>query len=140
MSPCMKWAMLDQLADYFNSWLAAYPTTLADDESMIMIVDFRLSLKPQTLARLIWIWEIMSVFLMSRLQRITTSPLGKIYQVILNLCRLLRLCGNCPFKWPLLDSTREKLSQFRHVPINNILNIHDVPNIWHIPLLLRVSV
>ncbi|KAL5069058.1 hypothetical protein RYX36_019945 [Vicia faba] len=38
---------------------------------------------------------------------------------------------------PLLDSTKEKLSQFCHVPINNILNIHDVPNIWHIPLLLR---
>ncbi|AES61689.1 putative CTP synthase (glutamine hydrolyzing) [Medicago truncatula] len=38
---------------------------------------------------------------------------------------------------PLLDSTKEKLSQFCHVPVNNILNIHDVPNIWHIPLLLR---
>lgn len=23
--------------------------------------------------------------------------------------------------------------------VSNILNIHDVPNIWHIPLLLRVS-
>ncbi|KAK2403520.1 CTP synthase [Trifolium repens] len=38
---------------------------------------------------------------------------------------------------PLLESTKEKLSQFCHVPVNNILNIHDVPNIWHIPLLLR---
>ncbi|WVY95790.1 hypothetical protein V8G54_027941 [Vigna mungo] len=35
---------------------------------------------------------------------------------------------------PLLESTKEKLSKFCHVPIENILNIHDVPNIWHIPL------
>lgn len=26
-----------------------------------------------------------------------------------------------------------------HLQVANILNIHDVPNIWHIPLLLRVS-
>ncbi|PPS00255.1 hypothetical protein GOBAR_AA20419 [Gossypium barbadense] len=38
---------------------------------------------------------------------------------------------------PLLDNTKQKLSQFCHVPAANILNIHDVPNIWHIPLLLR---
>ncbi|PKI73944.1 hypothetical protein CRG98_005669, partial [Punica granatum] len=38
---------------------------------------------------------------------------------------------------PLLDNTKEKLSQFCHVPLDNILNIHDVPNIWHVPLLLR---
>ncbi|KAF5741543.1 CTP synthase [Tripterygium wilfordii] len=38
---------------------------------------------------------------------------------------------------PLLDSTKEKLSQFCHVAAENILNIHDVPNIWHVPLLLR---
>ncbi|KAL8527263.1 hypothetical protein ACS0TY_005221 [Phlomoides rotata] len=37
----------------------------------------------------------------------------------------------------LLESTRQKLSQFCHVPVDNILNIHDVPNIWHIPHLLR---
>ncbi|XP_061338417.1 uncharacterized protein LOC133285226 isoform X4 [Gastrolobium bilobum] len=41
---------------------------------------------------------------------------------------------------PLLESTKEKLSQFCHVPVDNILNIHDVPNIWHIPLLLRVRI
>ncbi|XP_061338415.1 uncharacterized protein LOC133285226 isoform X2 [Gastrolobium bilobum] len=40
---------------------------------------------------------------------------------------------------PLLESTKEKLSQFCHVPVDNILNIHDVPNIWHIPLLLRLN-
>ncbi|KAG9459577.1 hypothetical protein H6P81_004085 [Aristolochia fimbriata] len=43
----------------------------------------------------------------------------------------------CRSAQPLLKSTKEKLSQFCHVPLGNILNIHDVPNIWHIPLLLR---
>ncbi|XVF32859.1 hypothetical protein REPUB_Repub17cG0119000 [Reevesia pubescens] len=43
----------------------------------------------------------------------------------------------CRSAQPLLDNTKEKLSQFCHVPAANILNIHDVPNIWHIPLLLR---
>jgi CTP synthase len=42
----------------------------------------------------------------------------------------------CRSAMPLLKSTKEKLSQFCHVPIGNILNIHDVPNIWHVPLLL----
>ncbi|XP_075490495.1 uncharacterized protein LOC142529023 [Primulina tabacum] len=43
----------------------------------------------------------------------------------------------CRSAQPLLESTKQKLSQFCHVPVANILNIHDVPNIWHIPLLLR---
>ncbi|KAL8527264.1 hypothetical protein ACS0TY_005222 [Phlomoides rotata] len=43
----------------------------------------------------------------------------------------------CRSAEPLLESTRQKLSQFCHVPVGNILNIHDVPNIWHIPHLLR---
>ncbi|XP_038714055.1 CTP synthase-like isoform X1 [Tripterygium wilfordii] len=43
----------------------------------------------------------------------------------------------CRSAQPLLDSTKEKLSQFCHVAAENILNIHDVPNIWHVPLLLR---
>ncbi|VFQ68654.1 unnamed protein product [Cuscuta campestris] len=38
---------------------------------------------------------------------------------------------------PLLENTKQKLSQFCHVPASNILNIHDVPNIWCIPLLLQ---
>ncbi|GFZ04551.1 CTP synthase family protein [Actinidia rufa] len=33
---------------------------------------------------------------------------------------------------PLLENTKEKLSQFCHVQVGNILNIHDVPNIWHV--------
>ncbi|KAL1293680.1 CTP synthase isoform X1 [Arachis ipaensis] len=43
----------------------------------------------------------------------------------------------CRSAEPLLQNTKDKLSQFCHVPVENILNIHDVPNIWHIPLLLR---
>ncbi|KAG0498755.1 hypothetical protein HPP92_003446 [Vanilla planifolia] len=43
----------------------------------------------------------------------------------------------CRSAQPLKDGAKEKLSQFCHVPVSNILNIHDVPNIWHIPLLLR---
>ncbi|XP_073314374.1 uncharacterized protein [Primulina huaijiensis] len=43
----------------------------------------------------------------------------------------------CRSAQPLLESTKHKLSQFCHVSVGNILNIHDVPNIWHIPLLLR---
>ncbi|KAA0046678.1 CTP synthase isoform X1 [Cucumis melo var. makuwa] len=43
----------------------------------------------------------------------------------------------CRSAQPILDNTKEKLSQFCHVPAGNILNVHDVPNIWHVPLLLR---
>lgn len=43
----------------------------------------------------------------------------------------------CRSAQPLLENTKEKLSQFCHVPAGNILNIHDVPNIWHVPLLLK---
>ncbi|CAG7894079.1 unnamed protein product, partial [Brassica rapa] len=43
----------------------------------------------------------------------------------------------CRSAQPLLEATKAKLSQFCHVPAANILNIHDVPNIWHVPLLLR---
>ncbi|KAK8913582.1 hypothetical protein KSP39_PZI023782 [Platanthera zijinensis] len=43
----------------------------------------------------------------------------------------------CRSAEPLKEGTKEKLSQFCHVSVSNILNIHDVPNIWHIPLLLR---
>lgn len=37
----------------------------------------------------------------------------------------------------LEQSTKEKLSQFCHVPATHIFDIHDVSNIWHVPLLLR---
>ncbi|KAE9590490.1 putative CTP synthase (glutamine hydrolyzing) [Lupinus albus] len=34
-------------------------------------------------------------------------------------------------------SVKAKLAQFCHVPLSNIVTLHDVPNIWHIPLLLK---
>ncbi|OIW11716.1 hypothetical protein TanjilG_14349 [Lupinus angustifolius] len=35
------------------------------------------------------------------------------------------------------DNVKAKLAQFCHVPLSNIVTLHDVPNIWHIPLLLK---
>jgi len=37
---------------------------------------------------------------------------------------------------PLLDSTRQKLSLFCQVPKENIISLHDISNIYHVPLLL----
>ncbi|KAM7252299.1 hypothetical protein ACFE04_024182 [Oxalis oulophora] len=35
------------------------------------------------------------------------------------------------------ENVKAKLAQFCHVPEENIVTLFDVPNIWHIPLLLR---
>ncbi|CAL0310847.1 unnamed protein product [Lupinus luteus] len=35
------------------------------------------------------------------------------------------------------DNVKAKLAQFCHVALSNIVTLHDVPNIWHIPLLLK---
>ncbi|KAJ0971769.1 hypothetical protein J5N97_019728 [Dioscorea zingiberensis] len=35
------------------------------------------------------------------------------------------------------ENVIEKLSQFCHVPVSNIISLYDVTNIWHIPLLLK---
>ncbi|XP_054813056.1 uncharacterized protein LOC129313734 [Prosopis cineraria] len=43
----------------------------------------------------------------------------------------------CRSSKALEDNVKEKLSQFCHVPLSNIVTLHDVPNIWHIPLLLK---
>ncbi|KAK3137945.1 hypothetical protein QOZ80_5AG0362440 [Eleusine coracana subsp. coracana] len=43
----------------------------------------------------------------------------------------------CRSNQPLEEQVKVKLAQFCHVPIPNIINLHDVTNIWHIPLLLR---
>ncbi|CAL0328814.1 unnamed protein product [Lupinus luteus] len=43
----------------------------------------------------------------------------------------------CRSSKELDGNVKEKLAQFCHVPLSNIINLHDVPNIWHIPLLLR---
>ncbi|KAJ4702762.1 CTP synthase family protein [Melia azedarach] len=37
----------------------------------------------------------------------------------------------------LEENVKGKLSQFCHVPAENIITLYDVPNIWHIPLLLK---
>ncbi|XWS55433.1 hypothetical protein CRYUN_Cryun10bG0173100 [Craigia yunnanensis] len=43
----------------------------------------------------------------------------------------------CRSTMALDDNVKEKLSQFCHVSAENIITLYDVPNIWHIPLLLR---
>ncbi|XXG61605.1 hypothetical protein AAC387_Pa05g0176 [Persea americana] len=43
----------------------------------------------------------------------------------------------CRSAKPLEENVKEKLSQFCHVPAENIITLYDVSNIWHIPLLLR---
>ncbi|KAJ7010241.1 hypothetical protein NC653_000857 [Populus alba x Populus x berolinensis] len=37
----------------------------------------------------------------------------------------------------LEENVKQKLSQFCHVPAENIITLYDVPNIWHLPSLLR---
>ncbi|ONK69917.1 uncharacterized protein A4U43_C05F28200 [Asparagus officinalis] len=43
----------------------------------------------------------------------------------------------CRSSSALEENVIEKLSRFCHVPAANIITLHDVTNIWHIPLLLR---
>ncbi|KAH9622683.1 hypothetical protein KSS87_020632 [Heliosperma pusillum] len=43
----------------------------------------------------------------------------------------------CRSTMPLEENVKAKLSQFCHVPEENIVTLYDVPNIWHLPLLLR---
>ncbi|KAG6469479.1 hypothetical protein ZIOFF_074201 [Zingiber officinale] len=43
----------------------------------------------------------------------------------------------CRCEKPLDVNVKEKLSQFCHVPVANIVTLHDVANIWHIPLMLK---
>ena len=37
----------------------------------------------------------------------------------------------------LEDATREKISSFCHVPSNNVLSVHDVKNVYQVPMLLQ---
>lgn len=37
VSPCMERAVLKQLSDYFKSRLARYPTSLSEDEALVII-------------------------------------------------------------------------------------------------------
>ncbi|XP_073280663.1 uncharacterized protein [Primulina huaijiensis] len=43
----------------------------------------------------------------------------------------------CRSTLELDGNVKEKISRFCHVPIDNIITLYDVSNIWHIPLLLR---
>ncbi|CAA7020902.1 unnamed protein product [Microthlaspi erraticum] len=43
----------------------------------------------------------------------------------------------CRSSKPLEDNVKAKLSQFCHVPMENVVTLYDCPNIWHIPLLLK---
>ncbi|KAM7270350.1 hypothetical protein ACFE04_029564 [Oxalis oulophora] len=43
----------------------------------------------------------------------------------------------CRSTTALDDAVKIKLSRFCHVPAENVITLYDVPNIWHIPLLLR---
>ncbi|KAJ0986180.1 hypothetical protein J5N97_004536 [Dioscorea zingiberensis] len=43
----------------------------------------------------------------------------------------------CRSTTALDENVKEKLSQFCHVPVSSIVNLYDVTNIWHIPLLLK---
>ncbi|KAI4350547.1 hypothetical protein L6164_004994 [Bauhinia variegata] len=51
VSPCMERAVLDQLANYFKTRLAGYPTTLAEDESLL--ADGNLNPKKRVATRLV---------------------------------------------------------------------------------------
>lgn len=71
---------------------------------------------------------------------ITGNYKGKIVSVL--------SCGGITFVWSLryvftelmyILCGRDLISLDDFLQAANILNIHDVPNIWHVPLLLRVS-
>mmetsp|Transcript_18199 Transcript_18199/g.23579 ORF Transcript_18199/g.23579 Transcript_18199/m.23579 type:complete len:614 (+) Transcript_18199:47-1888(+) len=42
----------------------------------------------------------------------------------------------CRSSEPLKKATKQKISGFCHVPVDNVLSVHDVNNIYHVPLLL----
>ncbi|XP_066336664.1 uncharacterized protein [Miscanthus floridulus] len=43
----------------------------------------------------------------------------------------------CRSTTPLNKNVKEKLSQFCNVPVECIITLHDIPNIWHLPSLLK---
>ncbi|GJV68263.1 CTP synthase-like protein [Tanacetum coccineum] len=58
---------------------------------------------------------------------------GNFCLIHVSLVPILNVVGE-----PELDmAVKEKLSRFCHVSLENIVSLYDVPNIWHIPLLLR---
>lgn len=54
--------------------------------------------------------------------------------------RGLGLCSDliaCRSSNKLEDSTKSKISMFCHVPVNQVLGVHDVDSVYHVPLLLE---
>jgi CTP synthase len=43
----------------------------------------------------------------------------------------------CRCSQPLLPATKNKISDFCHVPSEQVLSVHDVNNVYHVPLLLQ---
>lgn len=43
----------------------------------------------------------------------------------------------CRSSEPLGESVKEKLAMFCHVPANQVLTMHDVSNIWRVPLMMQ---
>jgi CTP synthase len=43
----------------------------------------------------------------------------------------------CRSPQPLLESTKQKISLFCHVPAEHVLSVHDVKNVYHVPGLLQ---
>uniref|UniRef100_A0A7S2YZ90 CTP synthase n=1 Tax=Chloropicon laureae TaxID=464258 RepID=A0A7S2YZ90_9CHLO len=43
----------------------------------------------------------------------------------------------CRSKDPLEQSVKDKLALFCHVPATHVMNLSDVSNIWHVPLVMR---
>jgi len=42
----------------------------------------------------------------------------------------------CRSKHPLEPALRDKISMFCHVPVSQVCSVHDVSNIYHVPLML----
>ncbi|GAB4823125.1 hypothetical protein N2152v2_010171 [Parachlorella kessleri] len=45
----------------------------------------------------------------------------------------------CRSSEPLGESVKEKLAMFCHVPVNQVLTMHDVSNIWRVPLMMQAQ-
>ncbi|KAL0014503.1 hypothetical protein SO802_001572 [Lithocarpus litseifolius] len=88
VSPCMERAVLDQLTDYFKKRLAAYPTTLGEDESSL--ADNTLNPKKQVATQLVKLEKKMlhaclqaTVDLINQLPDDTVSPCPAPYAPLL---------------------------------------------------------
>lgn len=67
-----------------------------------------------------------------------TKPTQHSVRALRGLCLIPHLLA-CRSAQALEENVKDKLSQFCHVPAGHILNIYNVSNIWHVPLLLRVD-